>query len=37
MTNRRHLYWDCANILHCLQGLKVKVTSVHKLMRKNTN
>ncbi len=37
LTNRRHLYWDAANILCGLQGGKVKVTSVHTLMWKNTN
>ncbi len=37
LTNRWHLYWDGANILCELQGGKVKVTSVHTLMWKNTN
>ncbi len=37
LTNRQYLYWDGANILHGLQGGKVKVTSVHTLMSKNTN
>ncbi len=37
LTNQRHLYWVGANILCGLQGGKVKVTSVHTLMLKNTN
>ncbi len=37
LTNRRHIYWESAHILHSLQGVNVKVTSVHKLMWENTN
>ncbi len=37
LTNRQYLYWDGAIILRGLQGGKVKVTSVHTLMWKNTN
>ncbi len=37
LTNRQNFYWDCVNILRSLQGMMVKVTSVHRLMWKNTN
>ncbi len=32
LTNQRHIYWESAHILRSLQGVNVKVTSVHKLM-----
>ncbi len=37
LTNQRHIYWESAHILCSLRGVNVKVTSVHKLMRENTN
>ncbi len=37
LTNRRHIFWESAHILHSLQGVNMKVTNVHKLMWKNTN
>ncbi len=37
LTNQRHIFLESAHILHSLQGMNVKVTSVHKLILKNTN